>query len=218
MSPLCFSIPPRTALAGILGAILGIDKAENPEHFDNDKSFIAYEVLNPVKKLRIAHNYLKTNQGMKDLFNIQSRKPTNVEYLKNVRYRLFVALEDVVLHDRLKKMLSENYSTYTIALGISGCLAHYRYLGEYPVEKKTATADTIQIDSVIPLKAIKKLALREALKLQKAVIPANMKNNREVSRYEEVLFEMNGKKIPLVPAEPYYELLLNNEIHRIYGI
>ena len=31
MSPLSFSIPPRTVLSGIVGAILGIDKQVNPE-------------------------------------------------------------------------------------------------------------------------------------------------------------------------------------------
>lgn len=39
MSPLSFSIPPRTVLMGIIGAMLGVDKAENPEHFTPQDSF-----------------------------------------------------------------------------------------------------------------------------------------------------------------------------------
>ena len=38
MSPLSFSIPPRTVLTGIIGAILGIAKNCNPEYFDYENT------------------------------------------------------------------------------------------------------------------------------------------------------------------------------------
>ncbi len=214
MSPLSFSIPPRTALAGIIGAILGIDKDVNPEHFDEDKSFIALKLINPVKKTRIAHNYIKTD-NINYVFDIRSRKPTNIEFLKNVRYRVYFSCKDEEMYQKLKEYLSNHQSIYTVSLGISGCLANYEYLGEHDVQKVPASDEMIEIDSVLPLSAVKELKLNKPLKLQKAVVPANMDNSRRVTRYEEVLFEMNGKKIPVIPKKDHY--LVSNTEDRIYG-
>jgi CRISPR-associated protein Cas5h len=214
MSPLSFSIPPRTVLAGIIGAILGINKDVNPEHFDSDKSFISLKLINPVKKTRIAHNYIKTD-SINYIFDIKSRKPTNVEFLKNVRYKVYFSCKDDIMYQKLKDYLSNHQSIYTISLGISGCLANYEYLGEYDVEKIQKSDNVVEIDSIIPLSAVKELKLDKPLKLQKAVVPANMENNRRVTRYEEVLFEMNGEKIPLISKKDHY--LVTKTQERIYG-
>ncbi|MCB5262649.1 MAG: CRISPR-associated protein Cas5, partial [Candidatus Cloacimonetes bacterium] len=79
MSPLSFSIPPRTVLTGIIGAILGIDKLKNPETFSGQNSFIALRLMSPVKKTKIAHNYLKTS-SLKQVYDFAEHKPTNVEF------------------------------------------------------------------------------------------------------------------------------------------
>jgi CRISPR-associated protein Cas5h len=86
---LSFSIPPRTVLSGIIGAILGISKHENP-NIRCDNSFIAIRLMNPVRKVRIAHNYIKTTSPSQ-VFEYKSHKPTNIEFLKNVRYRVYFA-------------------------------------------------------------------------------------------------------------------------------
>jgi len=89
MSPLSFSIPPRTVLTGIIGAILGIDKNCNPEYFDYDNSFIALKLISPVKKTKIVCNYIKTSSSFSQVFNYKEHKPTNIEFLKDVRYRVY---------------------------------------------------------------------------------------------------------------------------------
>ncbi|MGB4309239.1 MAG: type I-B CRISPR-associated protein Cas5b [Candidatus Cloacimonadaceae bacterium] len=214
MSPLSFSIPPRTVLMGIIGAMLGVDKAENPEHFTPQDSFLALRLMNPVKRTRIAHNYLKVTSA-RHLYDYDQHKPTNVEFLKDVRYRLYFSCQDQEKYQRLKSKLEQHHSHYTISLGISGCLANYEYLGEFELETMEPHADTL-LHSVIPTDSIEELIIDEPLNLQKVVMPTFMNNDREVQSYDEVLFEQNGKPISIKIKDAYYKVkTLNDVIHGI---
>lgn len=203
MSPLSFSIPPRTVLTGIIGAILGITKDENPESFNLQNSFIALRLMNPVKKTKIAHNYLKTNQSLKQVYNFSEHKPTNIEFLKNVRYRIYFACEDASVYAKLKSLMEGHQSIYSICLGISGCLANYEYIGEFLLTELPKNQKLL-LNSVIPMSCVQDLILDTPLKLQKLVLPTTMKNNREVTKYEEVLIEMTGEPISLILNDASY--------------
>ena len=49
-SPLSYSLPTRTALTGLIGAITGFKKDEYLKHFTKDQAFIAVRLLKPIKK------------------------------------------------------------------------------------------------------------------------------------------------------------------------
>lgn len=204
MSPLSFSIPPRTVLTGIIGAILGIAKQENPETFSDHNSFIALRLMSPVKKTRIAHNYLKTT-SLKQVFSFDNHKPTNIEFLRNVRYRIYFSCADADLYQKLKGLLEAHHSMYSICLGISACLANYEYLGEY-ILTPLPPNQKLWMNTVIPMPSIEELIIDSPLKLQKVVMPATMDNKREVTKYDEVLFELMGKPIHVIPNDATYQV------------
>ena len=202
MSPLSFSIPPRTVLAGIIGAILGIGKLENPETFSEHNSFIALRLMTPIRKTKIAHNYLKTS-SLKQVYAFSEHKPTNVEFLTNVRYRIYFSCEDAGWYQKLKGLLEAHQSVYSICLGISGCLANYEYLGEYALTA-LPPKQKLWMNTVIPMSSVDELILDSPLKLQKVVMPTTMNNQREVTKYEEVLFELTGEPISLISKDSSY--------------
>jgi CRISPR-associated protein Cas5h len=59
-SPLTFSIPPRTALCGLMGALLGLSKETYLKNFPKTKARFAVKLLNPVKKVRFSENLIDT--------------------------------------------------------------------------------------------------------------------------------------------------------------
>ena len=59
-SPLSFSIPPRTAISGLMGAIIGLSKDEYLKYFSKEQAQIAVRILNPIKKVRLAENLINT--------------------------------------------------------------------------------------------------------------------------------------------------------------
>ncbi|MDY0218928.1 MAG: type I-B CRISPR-associated protein Cas5b [Candidatus Cloacimonas acidaminovorans] len=203
MSPLSFSIPPRTVLTGIIGAILGIDKQINPETFNESNSFIALRLLSPVKKTKITHNYIKTNTSLNQVYDFKEHKPTNIEFLKDVRYRIYFSCSEQDTYNKLKELLVSHCSYYTVSLGISGCLANFEFLGEFEVVANPSELRQ-KVNTVIPFVSIQEIFLEETLNLQKVVIPAFMNNQREVLKYEEILFEQNGAPIDVIVKDSTY--------------
>lgn len=68
-SPLTYSIPTRTAIAGMLGAILGMEReicdglypeGAEPvqEFFSKEQSGVAVQIINPVKKENVGFNLI----------------------------------------------------------------------------------------------------------------------------------------------------------------
>jgi CRISPR-associated protein Cas5h len=71
-SPLTFAFPPRTALAGLVAAIVGLGKEEYLEHFTRDKASLAVALAHSatgVVKARIPEN-----QGQWKLQNVQNQE------------------------------------------------------------------------------------------------------------------------------------------------
>ena len=62
------------------------------------------------------------------------------------------------------------------------------------------------LKSVIPTSSISHLSIDEPLNLQKVVLPATMKNDREVTKYDEILFELEGKQIPVMLKDGAYQV------------
>ncbi|MBK8664241.1 MAG: CRISPR-associated protein Cas5 [Ignavibacteriales bacterium] len=63
-SPLTYLIPTRTAVAGLLGAIVGFGREEFYEYFLREKAEIAIQAKNKLTKQGYAFNLINTKEGM----------------------------------------------------------------------------------------------------------------------------------------------------------
>ena len=203
MSPLSFSIPPRTVIAGIIGAIVGIDKKVNPETFKSDNSLISLCIMNKIKKTKIASNNIKA-VSFTELSRFKQHKPTNYEFIKDCKYRIIFSHKDDNLYEKLKGMLINHLSTYTLCLGISQCIANYDYIGEFEIKKIIAN-DNINIHSIIPIELTQEIDFLSSNEMQKSVLPNNMQNDREVTEYKEFLFDVKTQPIT-VKLKPNIEI------------
>ena len=59
-SPLTFSIPPRTTVSGMIGALIGLDKEEYLKYFSKEDAKIAIQINSPINKTRISYNLINT--------------------------------------------------------------------------------------------------------------------------------------------------------------
>ena len=208
MSPLTFSIPPRTVIAGLIGAILGIEKNENPETFLKGNSFISLKIVNPVRKTKVPTNYIKTTNRT-HFSRYEQHKPTNVEYLKQPAFRIYFSHKDKDLYDDLKASLTGHKSHYTINLGISSCLANFKYLGEFGIEEKDG-AKQVDIMSVAPKKSVDHIVFGQNVSIQQCTLPNIMQNDREVVEYKEFLYEVSGGVIT-ADISGYYKVMERGE-------
>jgi len=198
-SPLTFSLPPRTVLMGIIGAICGLNKEQYIEAFTRDRADIAVSILNPIKKFRIAENLIDTKTAQ-FMGRIKNRTQIKLEFIKDPRYRIFVSLQDAHLHSSFKEMLLAHKCVYTPYLGISELIANFRYINEYHAERKM-TDECINIVSAVNNDLVRYLNIETNKEYFSEVMPNDMERQRIVNSYSKIIYERNGQNISATVTE-----------------
>lgn len=189
MSPLSFAIPPGTVIRGILGALIGIEKSKAPEYFHEVD--LSLRLINPVKKVNIPENLLKTT-SKKHFSRFENHKPTNIEFAKDVRYRIYLKTEQKEIYDQIKERLINHSSVYTLSVGISEALANFDNVEETYTEK--LIDKSVLIHSIIPTDFISSLNFDDR-EIFTVTLPMKMKNDREIIEYREFAYGRSGQPI-----------------------
>ncbi len=217
-SPLTYSIPTRPAIAGLLGAILGIEREQSPgkfrdgvipisEVFTKDKAGIGVQIINPVKKVNIAFNLLDTEKTASSFFNIKQRTQIEFELLKDPCFRLFINLKDETIFEQLVNRVSENRTHFTPYLGLSQCTATVSFKGFSKFER-LITSDFQEVVTAVNLSNTNQddpIQFNHSIdfKYTSDTMPVVMLKDRIVTEYSEVIVETNGKTIQVKSNEIY---------------
>ncbi|BAI80034.1 CRISPR-associated protein Cas5 [Deferribacter desulfuricans SSM1] len=190
-SPLTFSVPPPTAVYGMLGAILGFGKNEYLQYLNVKTTKIAIQILNPIKKTRMTINLIDTKNS-NSFHLIKSRTQIKTEFLRNPAYRFYVNINNEDLFNKLIQRVKNKETYYTLSLGLANLLANFKYIGAFKAEP-TGNADFV--NSAILSKNVENIEVEEGKKYFKEKLPIDMNQNREVLKYEDVIMELNGQKL-----------------------
>ena len=172
VSSLSYPFPPRPTIAGLMGAILGIQKDQVADDFGNDKLKVAVSIEKPVKTCTHVTNFRQDGVGgidytikkpgrgwrAKELRNIPPyNKATQIpmELLRNPSFLVYVHLTDDKASKEFNSRLKAGRYFYTPCLGLSEFLADIEYVdngdaikldpGEYEVKSVIAKEHCILI-------------------------------------------------------------------------
>lgn len=206
-SPLTYPVPPRTTLAGMLGAIIGIDRFSFYEIFSREKAFIAVQIIKPIRKTSHAFNLVDTKRSF---FNIANRTQIEFELIQNAHYRIFVSVLDKKIYSLLNKNISLNQTYFTPYLGLSQFTAKTEFITESEGKNKEANSYT-DIITALNLSHCKKenpIEFDYTSKYSSNTMAIEMQleenNKRIVTEFGDVLVELEGKPI---------KARVNNYIH-----
>lgn len=191
-SPLTYSFPPRTALSGLIGAIVGLDKEDYFRHFLRKDAEIGCKILKPIKKVRIGENLINTKSAIQ-MHLIKNRNQIRVEFVKDPCYRIYFTHTDEALYNNLKSLLANHQSVYTPCFGLSQLICNFRFVGEFGL--KSHGEDLQTIDSVVPGRCLISTEFEMGKEYFSETLPNEMNESRVVTDYNEILFERNGKGI-----------------------
>lgn len=208
-SPLTFSIPPKTTIYGMIGAILGLKKDEYLDYFQKGKCKVGIQIKNPIKKTRINLNLIDTKKA-KLMSRIDTRTQIKTEFLKDVKYRIYFYHNDNMIYNRLKGYLENHKTVYSLSLGLSENLADFKFIGEHDIDKvidndkwvELTTALRLDDDNLAKGDIDFSQSKREYFSDK---IAAEMESDRQVIDYAKVVFERQGKSIKARP-DTYYQL------------
>ena len=194
-SPLTFEFPPPPTIIGIISAIIGLDKNEYLEYFQNtEECKIALSIVNPIKKVRWTQNLIDTKHHF---WRIKNRTQIRIEFLKDSAFIIYFFHKDENIYDQLKRYLGKHKSVYSVSLGLSELLANFELIDEVNIENSKSD-DWIKIDSVLPYSCLQddnSLDFEVSREIFKVNFPISMQPNRVVNKREDILFERNGKPI-----------------------
>jgi CRISPR-associated protein Cas5h len=156
-----YRIIPRTTVAGLLAAVLGIERDGYYGLFGPKRSAVAIEPVRELRTLNMPMNTLSTAAG--DLRSLNARgkisvklpNPTklrqqhNYEVLVEPAYRIDIALADDERYGQLRDMLAAGKSHYVPSLGLSEYLAEFDFHGEFDI-KEHSDRGNIAVDSAVP--------------------------------------------------------------------
>lgn len=181
-----YRIIPRTTVAGLLAAVLGIERDGYYELFGPNRSAIAIEPVREIRTINMPMNTLSTADG--DLQSLNGRgkisvklpDPTtlrqqhNYEVLVDPAYRIDVSLADGDRYRKLRSVLEDGRSHYVPSLGLSEYLAEIEYHGEFDVESVPADREqSIDVDSTVP-NAVEDVVLEAGSRCEVEESPAFM--------------------------------------------
>ena len=211
-SPLTYSIPPRPALVGILGAILGIEREIAPnvypagavpvnEIFASENSFFAIQILSPINKVHIGFNLLDTGKSPSSFFNIQNRTQIEYELLKQSKFRIFFHHNDEKIFNELSERIKTVQHYFTPYLGLSQFTSCINWVGQTEAFSDKPKDEYIEIKTVVNLS---KLTGVEPIQFRNDnystdTMPLIMRRDRVITEYAEVLIEKRGNSIFVKP-------------------
>jgi CRISPR-associated protein Cas5h len=193
-SPLTYSIPPRTAITGLISAILGLDKREYLQYFSKKDAEIAVQILNPVKKVTLSQNLIDTKTAGKMMNQIKQRTQIRFELLKDPKYRIYFRHSDFDLMEKLTEYVEDHRSVYTPCLGLSEHIANFSMNGLYECSE-SQTGEMLRVNTVIPKKKIKDMEFEEDYEYVQENLPNEMNPKRVVTEYVSIILEQNTKAI-----------------------
>jgi len=163
VSSFSYPFPPRTAIAGLLGAILGVKKEKVSETFTENKLKAGVAVDEEIKTITHVTNFRHDSSGSID-YSIKipkkskvtkalksppkSNMPTQIpmELLKKPAYLIYVSLNFYM--DELTSRIKTERFVYTPCMGLSEFLANLKYVSEgiaepLPLEPKEREISTV---------------------------------------------------------------------------
>lgn len=192
-SPVTHTIPPRTALTGLLGAIMGYPRTGDGNYHDMlapSKAKISVVPRAELTTQRINKNMLRVKDDTEAL--VDGGKPpqeitrTQVpfEFLRNPHYTLYIAHTDNDVFTDIQTQLANHKSVYTPSLGLSELLAEFEYRGVFPV---TQHSDSTSVDSVVNMET-HTVGFDRGKQYTRENISIAMNPTREVLNYADIVY------------------------------
>jgi len=189
-SALTYSVPPKTAISGLIAAILG-RRWEN-YYISFSSSLVAIRILSPVRKIVIKENLRETKGSSKGRIQIP------FEYLRYPRYRIFFYKYGEP-YEEFKSLLLRHETHFTPYLGTAKCIADIKYIGEVKVNDLNVSDSEVSISSVIPLDKVHEsnISLETGKRYAKERSSSSMDSRRVVTKFTDILYETSGSTIKI---------------------
>ena len=214
-SPLTYSIPTPSAIYGLLGAILGIERESSVnniakgkhnlrELFSPKNVSLAIRPMTKIKKVRIGFNLLDTGSPQ-SFFNITNRTQIEYEILKDPKFRVYLFWEHSLKEELIERLQNKNFY-FTPYLGISQMTADIIFIKKEKAKPIETSCNYNEFITAINLSEIESKTPIDVEEIKDKIfqvetLPIEMGIDRKISRYGEILVEANANSVKAMPNQ-----------------
>jgi CRISPR-associated protein Cas5h len=153
---------PRSAVEGLVGAIVGYRSEEYPDLLWDARIAIELrksgDLVQRITKVPFGISYTHSDFWQQVGRYLRSGgnlnhvpAPRSIEILKEPKYRIYFSSEHSGVYSQLLQNLREHHTHYTPYLGSSNMLANFELVGEYEITAETESSSKAErIVSIIP--------------------------------------------------------------------
>jgi CRISPR-associated protein Cas5h len=192
--PQSFVIPPKTAILGMVGAIMGWRKEDYINNLPFDKFLYAVRLLtSKIKKETVGLNLMQGKNG-KFTFNENpisnpspdrgQRSPTRYEFIKNIEWEIFLIIEEQTIQVELFERLQKKKFVYNPNLGMQQLFAKIENEEIKEVEKCQILNDNIYTSFE---KNFIKFKINKPITFYNELIPVSFNADRSLPITKEII-------------------------------
>lgn len=192
---LTFPIPPRTALCGLVGALLGLPKNENLRYLGDSDAIFGLQLRDRIKTGHVSLNLIDTKGSSG--FRPKAENPHTImryEVIRDPRYRIWFSHSK--LGPDLYETLLASRSHYTPCLGLAWMIC---WSEGNPVQLDAEYTGTEHGQSPVTLVRSEtidgEIDWDDSSVYQRVRMPAEMQPDRIVTRYQEYVIETTGRSV-----------------------
>jgi CRISPR-associated protein Cas5h len=217
-STMSYLFPPRTTIAGLIGAIIGceFDSYYNKMSFKN--AMIGVSIRSKLRTYITTLNYMKIiNTGaINKLFRSDhedyeyTQIPFEIvipeSFDKNIIYRIYFHSRNEDLMDQLKFKLKN--PVYPVSLGNANMLANINFVS-YGDFSQFLCNEAIEVISPSPMEYVDDLKLKDGTFIQKDILPVDFDNDRN-PKTQKYIYEKYGKPYFIKTDKPITKISYND--------
>ena len=207
-SSLSYSVPPRTTIEGMIGALLGYERDSYYEILNSNKLHLAVKKIGKTRKIMQSLNYIKAT-GAGDLISPKSHTQIPFELLtgdENIRYRFYVTHEDEKILNEIIERISKNRPVYPLCFGSAPFNCYIDYLDEVECEWVQSNGYE-NISTVINNDKIEEINIEKIEgSLIKERMPRDFGESRIIKEVTTYIYEEEGKPLEVKINGKYIRL------------
>ncbi|ODN29668.1 type I-B CRISPR-associated protein Cas5b [Fervidobacterium thailandense] len=199
-SSLSYYFPPKTAVSGIIAAMLGLQRDSYYDTF-SEPACITVEILTPLRKKIHVVNYLLVKQpsdirGTSGGTQVPLEFVTASNFPENLTYNVYFTHQDTSLYNRLKETLQKGLYKYPVYLGITELPASVAFFGEFEFEERNPSG-TLEICTPVPIEKVENLTdlMFENINVHKDKMPVHFTTQRTLKKVTDYIFRPDGQPI-----------------------
>ncbi len=220
--PQSFVIPPKTAILGLIGAVMGWSKEKYILALPFEKFGYAVRLLTPrIKKETFGINLMQ-GKSAKFTFNENpishppergQRSPTRYEFIKDIEWEIFLLIDEQSIREKLFERLQKKLFVYNPNLGMQQLFAKIENENLFDVELAKEINDNLYTSFD---KNLVKFTISKPVAFYNELIPVSFNEDRSLPVTKEMISFVGDYSLKIANKNELNEKLYSDDDRRLY--